>query len=105
MLTGKAPEHFSQPQWKQQVPQLHRLSSAGALEGPQKVGQAGTAEPCGEKEGGDGGRWQRWGQASAAGQGNRGGQGLGEQGGSPLRPYLVLTVDLGPRVDQDLEDL
>jgi len=31
--------------------------------------------------------------------------GAGGKVGCQLRSYLVLTVDLGPRVDQDLEDL
>lgn len=48
-------------------------------------------------------RGQRWGQAAEVGA-DLCSQGQGEQEGCQSRPYLVLTVDLGPRVDQDLED-
>lgn len=42
-------------------------------------------------------RGQRWGRPVQLGAGGREEAGAGG-------PYLVLTVDLGPRVDQDLQD-
>lgn len=68
---------------------LHRDELAQLLRGSQRVGQVRNCR--GRKE-------QSWEQICVSG-----GRGSTEQG-LPAGSYLVLTVDLGPSVDQDLED-
>lgn len=99
LMKEASPGPFPSPSGSSEGPSFTRLSSGGGSgrfsEGRGKLGQAEA------HEGTDG---------AVMGTGSRGGgspvQQEVESGqvGCQLRPYLVLTVDLGPGVDQDLED-
>lgn len=83
MLTGEAPQHFFQPQWKQQAFQLHRAGlSWGFWRVLRRQGKLGWQSHVGSRRG------QRWGYMAEVGADQcsrgRGTEGAGTQGAKGL---------------------